>query len=60
MSDLTKFDNHNYTIAAKGHCVALRTKQLGKVLHLTANEALQLIAELEATLDELAEVKNNG
>ena len=60
MSDLTKFDNHNYTIAAKGHCVAIRTNQLGKVMHLTANETLRLIAELESILNELAEVKANG
>jgi hypothetical protein len=60
MSDLTKFDNPNYTIAAKGHCVAIRTNQLGKVMHLTVNETLKLIAELESALDELAEVKKNG
>ena len=60
MSDLIKFDNRNYTIGAKGHCVAIRTNQLGKVMHLTANETLKLIAEVESALDELAEVKKNG
>ena len=58
MSDLIKFDNPNYTIGAKGHCVAIRTNQPGKVLQLSVEETVQLIAELEKAVDALAGVKS--
>lgn len=60
MSDLIKFDNRNYTIGAKGHCVAIRTNQQGKVMQLSVEETVQLIAELEKAVDALAGVKSNG
>ena len=54
MSELTKFNNPNYTIAAQGGQVFLRTNQLGKVLRLTAADCERLIAELDATINILA------
>ena len=61
MSELTKFNNPNYTIAAHGGQVFLRTNQLGKVLRLTAADCERLIAELDATINILAaEAKANG
>lgn len=60
MSDLIKFDNRNYTIGAKGHRVAIRTNQQGKVMQLSVEETVQLIAELEKAVDALAGVKSNG
>ena len=61
MSELTKFDNQNYTIAASGSHIAVRTNQAGKVLRLTVEECERLIAELDATITTLAmEAKSNG
>lgn len=45
MSDLIKFDNRNYTIGAKGHCVAIRTNQLGKVMCLAKQDCKALSSE---------------
>ncbi|QJR79633.1 hypothetical protein CA267_001880 [Alteromonas pelagimontana] len=62
MSDLTKFDNPKYTIAASGHQIALRVNQVGKVITLTAMEAVELISQLEAVITQQAakEVKRHG
>lgn len=60
MNKIIKFDNPNYTIGAYGHHVLLRNNHPGKTVTLTVNETLRLIAELEATLNELAGVKANG
>lgn len=61
MSQLTKFNNPNYTIAAQGNLVALRTNQLGKVIRLSVPDCQRLIAELDATINALAaEGQANG
>ena len=61
MSDLIKFDNPKYTIAGGGQAMALRVNDIGKVLYLSIPEAERLIAELDASINKLAqEAKVNG
>lgn len=61
MSDLIKFDNPNYTIGAKDHCVAIRTNQLGKVMRLTKQDCKAFSGEeSEAVTVFAAEGKFNG
>lgn len=61
MKQITRFNNCNYTIGGHDKTVLFRNNLPGKVITLTIEEAERMIAELDATVNQLAkEALKNG